>query len=142
MGWYLDAQFTRKANFPISVEGNVTLFAKWEIVVFTVSFDTDCDTVIDDKQVNSGATVAKPADPVKDGYTFEGWYAEVNGEEQFDFDTPITGDITLYARWKAVPVAKAEGCGSSLGGNTIAIGGAMLVAAAIVAIKGFKKKED
>ena len=142
MGWYLDEALTRKANFPISVEENITLYAKWEVVVYTVSFDTDCDTVIDDVQVNSGATVEKPADPVKDGYTFEGWYAEVNGEDEFDFNTPITSNITLYARWKAIPVNKTEGCGSSLGGNSIAIGGVMLAAAAFIAIKGLKKKED
>ena len=142
MGWYLDESLTRKANFPISVEGNMTIYAKWEVVVYTVTFDTDCDTVIEDVQVNSGATVAKPADPVKSGYTFEGWYAEVNGDEQFDFNTPITANITLYARWKAVPVNTEEGCQSSLGGNSIAIGGVMLAAAAVIAIKGFKKKED
>ena len=47
------------------------------------------------------ATVTKPADPTKTGYTFEGWYL-ANAEDAFDFTTAITADTTLYARWTAI----------------------------------------
>ena len=143
MGWYLNEELTQKANFPITIEDNITIYAKWEVVVYTVSFDTDGGSEIADVEVNSGSTVAKPTDPVKAGYTFDGWYAEVNGDTEYDFNTEVMSDITLYARWKKVPAAKDEGgCGSSISGNAFAVGGVMLVAAAIVAIKGLKKKED
>jgi uncharacterized repeat protein (TIGR02543 family) len=46
--------------------------------------------------VNSGEKVEKPTDPTKDGYTFNGWYL---GEEEYDFDTPVSGDITLTAKF-------------------------------------------
>lgn len=49
--------------------------------------------------VTVGKTVAKPMDPSRSGYSFGGWYtAEKNGEK-FDFDTVISEDITLYAKW-------------------------------------------
>ena len=40
-----------------------------------------------------------PDNPTKDGYTFKGWYTDVNLTNEFDFNTPITSNITLYAKW-------------------------------------------
>lgn len=43
-----------------------------------------------------------PSKPVCDGWTFEGWYTLENGKystEKFDFNTPITADVDLYAKW-------------------------------------------
>ncbi|MGI6701842.1 MAG: InlB B-repeat-containing protein [Christensenellales bacterium] len=45
-----------------------------------------------------GETVARPADPVWDGYVFVGWYTDESYAELFDFDTEITEDLTLYAK--------------------------------------------
>ncbi len=48
--------------------------------------------------VETGAKVVKPADPKRDGYDFEGWYIE-GTNTKWDFDTAVTGDITLVAHW-------------------------------------------
>jgi len=50
--------------------------------------------------VKRGETVEIPVNPTRDGYTFEGWYTAENNGEKFDFDTIITEDITLYAKWR------------------------------------------
>ena len=156
MGWYFDADFARKANFPITVENDITLYAKWEVVVFTVSFDTDGGTEIEAQQVNSGSTITEPTAPEKEGFIFDGWYKEVNGTEAFDFNTAIDADITLYARWKAVPVdndtnfidklvskvTNKLGCAGSLAQDSFMIIGTMLAVAGVIVIKALKKKED
>lgn len=49
--------------------------------------------------VEDGETVAEPTEPTCDGYTFEGWYTEPECVNAYDFDTPVTQDITLYAKW-------------------------------------------
>jgi len=49
--------------------------------------------------VNAGDTVAKPADPSRAGYTFGGWYKEEACINAYDFSTPVTANITLYAKW-------------------------------------------
>lgn len=43
--------------------------------------------------------VNKPTNPVKTGYTFEGWYKD---ESLYNFDTPVTSDITLIAKWTSI----------------------------------------
>lgn len=50
--------------------------------------------------VVEGYTAEKPADPTNASYAFKGWYTQKSGGQQFDFNTPITEDITLYARWE------------------------------------------
>ena len=64
---------------------------------YTVSFDgTDLKPV----QVEEGKCVARPQDPVKDGYDFAGWYADAKYTLEYDFDTPVTSDLTIYAKWE------------------------------------------
>ena len=102
-GWLLDGSpFDLEAD---RVGGNITLIANWvdDTVIpeiYTVTFDADngaANAIVD---VEDGETVAQPADPALDGYTFLGWFA---GEDEFDFNTPITGDITLTAKWEENP---------------------------------------
>lgn len=50
-------------------------------------------------QVFEGQTVTAPADPTREGYTFDGWYTAPEGGEKFDFSTIITESMTLYAHW-------------------------------------------
>ena len=54
-------------------------------------------------KVQEGETVTRPADPQKEGMIFAGWYA---GETEWNFDTPVTEDITLKAHWTREDVRK------------------------------------
>ena len=67
----------------------------------TVKFNTDGGSAIADVKVDKGGKVAKPADPTKEGYTFGKWYEDSIKVTEFDFDTPLSSDITLYASWVA-----------------------------------------
>lgn len=66
------------------------------IEVFTVTFDTDGGDLVDPQEVNKGEKATEPTTPTKDGYYFVEW--QLNGQK-FDFNTPITEDITLKAIW-------------------------------------------
>ena len=52
--------------------------------------------------VEKNTTVAEP-EPVRDGYSFDGWYTDDQYGSLFDFDDPVTEDITLYAKWTQKP---------------------------------------
>ncbi len=68
-------------------------------VACVVTFYTDGGSAVASAHVESGSTVAKPADPTKSGYRFEGWYADHELKQLYDFSTPVTASITLYAKW-------------------------------------------
>ena len=69
---------------------------------WVVTFDpaNGGDTFTQDVEYEGKAT--EPAAPEKTGYTFDGWYLD-EAEEPFDFDTIITSDITLTAKWHVTP---------------------------------------
>ena len=69
---------------------------------YTVSFNTDGGSAITALQVAYGDSVAIPKKPVKDGYTFDGWYGDSKLTKPFDFTTKIKADTTIYAKWKQV----------------------------------------
>lgn len=66
---------------------------------YTVTFDTNGGSSLDEVTVFDGETVVEPTTPSKDGYSFYGWYSDSTFNIPFDFSTPIVGDITLYAKW-------------------------------------------
>lgn len=106
VGWYTDAACTEgnEYNFDTPVTGDTTLYAKWaEIEYAQVTFDYNApdgdDTIA---KVKVGDSVAKPADPTRDGYDFAGWYTDEDCTEAYDFATPVTDNMTLYAKWTPV----------------------------------------
>ena len=66
----------------------------------TVTFD-DMVAGTDNKvvEVLKGSKVSKPEDPVREGYTFAGWYADEALTEAYDFGSPVNKDTVLYAKW-------------------------------------------
>ncbi len=114
IGWYTsdDALF----NFDTPITQDTILYAKWAQKSFvTVTFDSNNgkdEEPFATVRVVEGKTVKQPENhPEKEGtdefaYEFSGWYTSTdNGEtisdEPFDFDTPITGNLTLYAFWNS-----------------------------------------
>ena len=95
-GWFIG---DKEYAFETAVTANITLKAKWEVVTYTVTFDSDGGSDVAAAKVNHGAKVTKPADPTKTGYTFKGW---LNGETVYDFEKAVTADITLKAKWEVV----------------------------------------
>lgn len=78
---------------------------KIQLNEFLVQFNTLGGSIVDDQKVEKYKTATAPASPTKTGYTFDGWYTSSDEgttlETEFDFTTPITSDITLYAKWTA-----------------------------------------
>ena len=79
--------------------GNITLYARWTTESHTVSFNSDGGSTVDNITVNHGEKVTAPKAPTKDGYAFAGWYV---GETAYDFNTAVTADVALTAKWNAI----------------------------------------
>ena len=91
-------------NFSAPVNNSFTLYALYTpIALYTVTFDSlGGDPVPDQTGIKSGSLSTRPADPTYLPAFFGGWYTDTNYISSFDFNTPITSDLTLYARWYMV----------------------------------------
>ena len=101
-GWYngdekfdFDADTTNAPNV-------LNLVAKWDINQYTVQFVSDYGS-FEDQTIEHGGTI-KPGEltiPPVEGFTFGGWYTDDTYDTEFDFNTPITHDTKVYAKWTA-----------------------------------------
>ena len=97
VGWYTESSFTNKVTFPYEVTKAQTLYAKWEKNKYTVRFDTNDGTAVNDMTVS---TIAKSPVTTREGYTFVGWYTESSFTKEVAFPYEVTKAQTLYAKWE------------------------------------------
>ncbi len=72
------------------------------IVKYTVKFETNCDSKIENVSVERNEKVKEPKAPVREGYSFVGWYTDKDCTNAYDFDSKVTSPFTLYAKWVEV----------------------------------------
>jgi len=101
-GWYKEEGCINQWNFTSdTVNDDITLYAKWDMNYYTVSFNTNGGSPVPDSQsITHHGMVVQPPVMVKTGYGFGGWYKEATCTNEWDFATDtVTGNITLYAKW-------------------------------------------
>ena len=104
-GWYKAEDFTGGAVTEITQgsTGDITLYAKWEPVNYTITYELNGGTNAPENPAgyNVESETITLRDPVKTGYTFAGWYKaeDFTGEAVTEITQGSTGDITLYAKW-------------------------------------------
>ena len=120
-GWYYDNNGTEtKWNFDTdTVKCTMTLKAKWELSTYSVTLQTDGGTIASGKEVTgytygTGAVLPTTNDITREGYRFDGWYADSNfsGSPVTEITGTDTGNKTFYAKWtrNTIPI---------ISGNTI-----------------------
>ena len=100
-GWYTDRECKDPADLS-AVNEDMTVYAGWKIQSYTVTFDLNYDGATGApaaQTVEYGQKVAEPATPTRTGYTFFAWYTDKELSEQFDFESLVSEDTVLYARW-------------------------------------------
>lgn len=128
-GWYTDLATTIPYDFNTALTSNTTLYAKWTKILnnYVVSFNPNGGSTVGSQTITEGNRAMLPAAPVLNGYTFNGWCTDSGVTTGFDFNTAITGNITLYAKWtRIIPnyqVVFHSNGGSGISGQTIAEGG-------------------
>ena len=101
------AKLTDEGVATVTINGKKYTFLKK--VNYQVTYEVNGGSAITPATVLNGKTLSKPADPKKDGYYFIGWYADADFTTPFAFDaTPITENITLYARFEAELIGQEE----------------------------------
>lgn len=89
-----------------------------------VSFSAGEGSKVDFQTTAANGSIAKPADPTREGYTFAGWYTDEACTEAYDFSAAVTADMTLYAKWvkNAVNPGGNGGSGSNGGSGNAGAG--------------------
>jgi len=102
-GWYEDDAYANKYDFNSLVSSNKTLYGKWvdatDEVEYLVVFDSNGGSAVASETVSYGDKVTKPVDPTKGGKVFAGWYSDDSFSNKYNFELPVTDDLTLYAKW-------------------------------------------
>ena len=83
-----------------------------------VSFSAGKGSKVDFQTTAANGSVAKPADPTREGYTFAGWYTDEACTEAYDFSVAVTADMTLYAKWVKNAVSPGGNGGSGSNGGS------------------------
>lgn len=95
-----------------------TLFKLGAVESWTVAFNSNGGSACDTKFVaTADGKLVKPADPTRDGYTFGGWFTDEACTQAYDFSTPVTADLTLYAKWTKNAVNPGGNGGSGTNGG-------------------------
>ena len=104
-GWYKDEMGNRYSKDNASeyapkdsITGALQLKAV-KAEQYTVKFDPQGGSTVSVQIITSGGNVEEPTPPMYDGYEFAGWYTDAACQTKYDFTSPVTGDITLYAMW-------------------------------------------
>jgi uncharacterized repeat protein (TIGR02543 family) len=118
-GWYTDVTFNEEWDFAVDrVTQDTTLYAKWEIKKYNVTFNSNGDSAVTDTLVDSLTVVNRPAAPHRVGYNFQEWYKDADCTEEWNFTTDtVTQDTTLYALWE---IKKYTVTFASNGGSAVA----------------------
>lgn len=113
--WYADSNYTTLFDFNTPISGNTDVYAKMRRGV-KVTFDANDSTANFEadqaagyrggrtlvKTIEIGGTVTRPANtPLRGGYVFMGWYSDqvCSDGNEFDFNTTLNSDTTIYAKW-------------------------------------------
>ena len=95
------------ASYPFT--SSTTLYAKWEPITYTVSYDTQGGSTVANGTYATGSAITLPAAPTRSGFSFAGWFAGSTGGPALgtSYSPPGTGNITLYAQWTPVATTPA-----------------------------------
>ena len=110
-GWYKDADYTEKFTSLVGLFEDITLYAKWEAINYSITYELNGGTWADGFNYEKSYTIESAADLklptsehlTKEGFVFDGWFDNSEYTE-YAIDSLVgrTGDLTLYAKWRDV----------------------------------------
>jgi uncharacterized repeat protein (TIGR02543 family) len=98
-GWYADSGLTLKIVFPYTITADATLYAKWTINEYTVSFNENGGSSVSNITEDFNTIIAAAPVSTKTGYTLQGWYTEETLTNKLIFPYTIQSNVTLHAKW-------------------------------------------
>ena len=104
-GWFRDDITFATSAFPLTPTGDTTVYAKWDIDVYTITYDANDGTLAggeDPSYTYGDAAITAPSDPTRASYDFAGWFRDDITFATSAFPLTPTGDTTVYAKWDLI----------------------------------------
>ena len=107
-GMSLQTSKNGKGQTSITITGHISINAQNDMPMefysidpstYTVEYNSVGGSAVTSEVVDAGEKATEPVAPTKEGYTFDGWYKEAQYLNEWDFDDPVTENLTLYAKW-------------------------------------------
>jgi uncharacterized repeat protein (TIGR02543 family) len=102
LGWFKEPACVNRFDFENdTIKKSITLFAKWDINKYNVSFNSNggnenFETLI----TEHGSVIKAPAEPTKQGFIFDGWYTSEAFNKKWNFTSDkVTQNLSLIAKW-------------------------------------------
>jgi uncharacterized repeat protein (TIGR02543 family) len=90
------------SNLSSTQGATVTLYAKWTNIIYTVTFESHGGSAVTAVSGPEGTQAAKPADPIRNGYTFGGWFDAETGGTEYTWPHTLAANVTMHAQWTAI----------------------------------------
>lgn len=117
-GWYTQSTGGALISAPYTPASSLTLYAQWTQTLaptYLVTFDRNAGTNESTTvSVVAGTELSFPANPIRSGYAFNGWFTQSTGGALISAPYFPTSSLTLYAQWTSVPIASLPGIPTSL----------------------------
>lgn len=99
VGWYIDNSLNQPFLHTVMPAYNITLYAKWEKDLVTITFDSVGGSPINPISGEGGSVITWPNQPQKEYFMFCGWFLDINDDESFQATVYPESSIVLYAKW-------------------------------------------
>ena len=100
VGWFTSKDATESFIFTTMPNGGATLYARFEVKLYKITFISNADIAVTEIEAEYNTPVQAPSVPVRQGYTFLGWYSDEACTELYEFTVMPAQDIILYAKWQ------------------------------------------
>jgi uncharacterized repeat protein (TIGR02543 family) len=97
-GWYFEG-YEELFDLSVPLTQDTTIYAKWVINQYTINFNENGGSEVTSITQDYATEVTAPEDPIKSGYTFNGWYSDIARTRAYLFTTIPSRDVELYAKW-------------------------------------------
>lgn len=99
IGWFTEQNLINEYLFVSMPPQNLTLYAKWAINEYTITFVTNGGSSIIPIVNEFHEEILEPTSPIKEGYLFGGWFTDTEFLHEYQFGIMPSENITLYAKW-------------------------------------------
>lgn len=103
-GWFSDESLIERYIFSDPVVSDVTLYAKWNSIPrnYNLYFESNGGTPVPHQVIPEGNRGSKPTDPNRKQDKFLGWFTDQTYSQLYNFDTVLSNDLTVYAKWESL----------------------------------------